>query len=95
MGDNGRFQIGLGVAGLFFEAEELQNIGFLDEVLRAGDKLALPRKLTDTLFVTAQSQPLIETGIELPLEFAQSPTLLSRFNLVKSRSSGLSVIRKT
>jgi hypothetical protein len=51
--------------------------------LRLGDMLPLPRQVTDRLLVTAEGQTLIEAGIELTPEFAQSPTLLGCLNLVE------------
>ena len=45
--------------------------------------LTLPRQVTDRLLVSAEGQPLIEAGIELAPEFAQSPTLLGSLNLVE------------
>jgi hypothetical protein len=51
--------------------------------LRLGDVLTLPRQVADCLLVAAEGQPLIETGIELAPEFAQSPTLLGSLNLVE------------
>ncbi len=41
VGDDGRLQIGLGVAGLFLNAEKLQHVGVFEQVLRLGDMLAL------------------------------------------------------
>jgi hypothetical protein len=50
--------------------------------LRLGDVLPLPRQVMDRLLVAAEGQPLIEAGVELASEFAQSPTLLGSLNLV-------------
>ena len=59
VGDDGRLQIGLGVAGLFLNAKELQHVGVFEQVLRFDDVLSLPRQVTDRLLVAAEGQPLV------------------------------------
>ena len=83
MGNDGRLQIGLGVAGLFLKAEKLQHVGVFEQVLRLGDVLSLPRQVADRLLIAAEGQPLIEASIELAPEFAQSPALLGCLNFVE------------
>jgi hypothetical protein len=51
--------------------------------LRPGDALPLPRKVTNCLLVAAEGRPLIEAGVELASEFAQSPTLLGSLNFIE------------
>ena len=74
VGNDGRFQIGLGVAGLFLDAKKLQNVGVFEQVLRLGDVLPFPRQVTYCLLVAAEGQPLIEAGVELAPE---APTWVS------------------
>ena len=51
--------------------------------MRLGDVLPLACQVTDRLLVAAEGQALIEAGVELAPEFAQSPTLLGSLNLVE------------
>ena len=42
------------------------------------------REPADALFVAAESEPLVETGVELAPEFTESPILLAGFDLVEA-----------
>ena len=64
--DDGAFQVGFGISGLFRQTEEFQHIGFLEQVLWVGDGLKnLRRQLADAVLVPAESEAFIEPGIEL------------------------------
>jgi hypothetical protein len=60
--DDGAFQVGFGIAGLFRQAEGLQHIGFFEQVHGTGDDLALRRQLADALLVAAQGQTFVKAG---------------------------------
>jgi hypothetical protein len=55
VGDDGRLQIGLGVAGFFLNSEKLQDVGVFEQILWLGDMLPLPRQVTDRLLVAAEA----------------------------------------
>jgi len=82
--DDGALQIGFGILRLFIETEEFQNIGFLEQVLGSSDKLPFGCKPLYTLLVPAEGEALIQTGIELALEFRQRPASVRRLDFVET-----------
>ena len=87
--DDGAFQIGVGLAALFGQAEKFQHQRFLEQVLRLTDDLAFARQLADAFLVAAQGQPFVEAAVELALEFAQRPALLGGFDFVEAAFVGV------
>ena len=67
--DDGLLEVGLGVAGLRIEAEELEHERLLQQVLWPHDDLAFFGELADALFVPAECEALVEAGGFLALEF--------------------------
>ncbi len=56
MGDQGRFEIRFGVAGLFVQAGEFEHERLLEDVRGPGDDLSLFGELLDAFFVAAQGE---------------------------------------
>src|SRR5664279_1899598 len=84
LADDGGFQVGLGIAAALIQAEELQNQRFLQQVVRLPNGLPFPREPPNALFVPAESEALVQAGIELALEFAHRPVLFSGFYLIET-----------
>ena len=59
LADDGPFQVGFGIAGLFGQAEELQDQRLLEQVLRLADDLPFPRQAPNALLVAAQGQTFV------------------------------------
>jgi hypothetical protein len=72
--NDGAFQVGFGILSFFVETKKLEHIGFLEQILGTGDKLAFCGELANILFAPAEGEALIKAGIELALEFRKSPT---------------------
>ena len=78
------FQIGFGILASFIQTQELQDEGFLEDVLRLGDQLAFLRQFADSILVAAEGQTLVKAAVELAFEFADGPILRRGFNFVKA-----------
>ena len=87
--DDGGFEIGLGIAAPLVQTEELQHQRFLEQVARVADGLPFVCEPANAFFVTAESEALVEAGVELALEFADCPVLLTGFNLVEAALAGV------
>ncbi len=81
--DDGPFQVGFGIAGLFGRAEELQDQRLLEEVQRLADDLPFPRP-PNALLVAAQGQTFVQAAVELAPQFAQVPVLVGGFDFVET-----------
>ena len=60
--DDGGFEVGFGIAGLFVEAEEFEDVRFLEHVLGLDDELPLVGESADAFLVAAESEAFIEAG---------------------------------
>jgi hypothetical protein len=89
LADDGGFEIGLGITAALIETEELQNQQFLKEVARVGNDLAFLREPADAAFVTAQSESLVEAGVELAFQLADCPVLFAGFDFVEAALVGV------
>jgi hypothetical protein len=52
------------------QPEKLQHVRLFEQVLRLGDVLALLGEFSNCLLITTEREALIETRVELALEFA-------------------------
>src|ERR1035437_4455998 len=84
LADDGGFAIRLGIAAALIQTEELQNQGFLQQIVRLPNGLPFPREPSNALFVPAESETLVQAGVELALQFAHRPVLSSGFYLVET-----------
>ena len=75
--DNGRFEIGLGVAGFFVQPQEFQHQGILQNVFGRGDDLAFLGQFANADFVSAEGEALVEAGGFLAFQLADIPVRLS------------------
>jgi hypothetical protein len=66
------------------QAEKLQNEGFLEQVACLRHGLPFPREPTDTLFIAAEGEALVEAGIELALQLTHRPVLFGGFYLIET-----------
>ena len=82
--DDGGFQITLGVADLFIEAEEFEDVRFLEQILRRFDDLPLGGEAFHTGLVAAQQQALVQPGGSLTLQFGEGPVCAGGLNLVEA-----------
>jgi len=89
MGDDGRLQIGFGVAGSFLEAEKFEDEGFLEKVFRPGDELAFPGETLGAVLVPAEGKTLVERGGFLALQLGQRPAFAGGFNLLETAFVGV------
>ncbi len=63
--DDGTFQVGFRVLRFFIKTKKLEDIGFLEQILWAGDKLSFYGELANILLVPAEGKTLIQARIEL------------------------------
>ena len=83
LADDGEFQVGFGISGLFIQPEKFQNIRVFEQVLRLADDLPPAGQFPDAFLVPAQSQPLKQSGVELAFHLPQGPVLLRGFDLIE------------
>ena len=78
------FKIGLGVAGLFIEAEKFEHEWFFEEVFRFRDELSFAGEALDAGLVAAEGKAFVEAGGFLTFQFADVPIRLPGFDLVEA-----------
>ncbi len=88
LADDGKFQVGFGISGLFIQPEKFQNVGIFKQVLRPGDNLppagqfaGLPCRGSKPAARTGRNQ----TGASSPA----GPVLLPGFNLIEISFNGI------
>src|ERR1035438_10513122 len=84
LADDGGFQVGLRITAALIQAEELQNQGLLQQIIRLPNGLPFPRQPPNAFFVPAEGEAFVEAGIELALEFAHRPVLFSGLYLIET-----------
>src|ERR1035437_740101 len=84
LADDGGFQVGLGILAALVQAKELQYQRFLEQVARLSNGLPFPREPANALFVAAESEALVQPGIELALELTERPVLLPGLYLIET-----------
>ena len=77
------FQFGFRIFGLFWQSQEFQDVGILDNVRRRLHDTPFFRQFPHRLLILAYSEPFIKRGIELPFEFPQAPIRVFRLNFVE------------
>jgi len=82
--DDGLLEVGLGVAGLRIEAEELEHERLLQQILRSDDDLAFFGEPPDAFLVPAEGEALVKAGGFLAFEFADIPVCLTGFNFIEA-----------
>ncbi len=70
LADDGGFQVGFRIAAPLVQSQEFQNQRLLEQIARLLDDLPLPRKPANPFLVAAEGQALVESRVELALEFA-------------------------
>jgi len=84
LADDGGFQVRFGIAAALVQTEELQDQRFLEEIGRLADSLPFPREPANALFIAAESEALIEAGVELAFELTHGPVLFAGFYLIET-----------
>ena len=84
LADDGGFEVGFGITAALVQTEELQNQRFLEEIARLRNDLAFVREPANAGFVTAESEALVEAGVELALQLADCPVLFVGFDLIEA-----------
>lgn len=82
--NDGRFEVRLGISGVFIESKKFQNQRFLQQVFGVADNLACVSQLADAHFVTAEGKTFIESRVVLAFEFAKCPGLTRGLDFVKA-----------
>lgn len=82
--DDGLFDIGLRVAGLFTEAEEFEHERLLQHVFGPDHDLTFPGELADARFVATERETLVKAGGLLALQLRHGPTGVRGFDLVEA-----------
>jgi hypothetical protein len=81
--DYGGFDITFGVVCFLIEPEKFKDNGILEYILRLFDNVAFLCEISDTIFIPAECEALIDSGVELSFEFQERPLVLSGFDLIK------------
>jgi hypothetical protein len=89
MRDDGGFEFGFGVAGLFVEAEEFEDEGFFEEVVGLGDDLTLPGEAFYAVLVAAEGDAFVEAGGFLASEFRHGPAFVGGLDFVETALVGV------
>src|SRR5690242_12089946 len=84
LSNDGGLQIGLGISAALRQAKELQNQRLLEQIVRPLDGVTVAREPANACFVAAESEALVQAGIELALQFADCPILLAGFDFVET-----------
>ena len=87
--DDGGFQVGFGIARLFVEAEEFEDVGFFEHVLGLDDDLPFVGKSADAFLVSAESETFVKAGGDLAFQFRQRPACLGGFDFVETALVGI------
>jgi hypothetical protein len=87
--DDGSFQIAFGIGGALLQAEELEDIGLLEQIGWLVDGVSFAGKPADALLVPAESEALVEAGIELAFEVAARPIFPAGFDLIEAALVGI------
>jgi hypothetical protein len=66
--DDGGFEIAFGIVRILIKPEKFKNIGIFEHILRISDDLSFICKGFYPLFVPAECEPFVDTGVELPFE---------------------------
>ena len=89
LADDGALQVGLGIPGLFGQAQKLQHQRLFEQVLGPADDFPLLGQLANAVFVAAQGQTLVQAAVKLALEFPHGPVLAGGFDFVEVAFVGL------
>lgn len=71
------------------QADEFEDEWFFENVGRVGDDLAFLRQPADARLVPAEGEALIETAVELALQFADGPVLRGGLNFIEAAFVGV------
>ena len=88
--DDGRFQLGLGIGGFFFQTQKFQDERILDEIRRFLDYLPLAGKPPYFVPVAAERQSFVQGTGDLPFQLAHAPLIPGRLDLVEGALIGVS-----
>ena len=88
--DHGGFEIGFGISGPFFHAEEFEDGRISEQIGRLSDYMSFFRQLANPLLVTAWSrEAFVKAGGHLAFEFRLRPAGVAGLDLVEAAFVGI------